>query len=223
MEGGVVTDFILALKEFYGTLPPIAQTFITLFLLVVIVVVYATFIWRLHISMGTKNIFSFNLNKYNNSESPFLSKLTASGLYFLEYILIIPFIVFFWFAIFTAFLILLVEESFDISVIILISAVAVASIRMACYIPKYGENVAKELSKILPITFLGIAVLEPTIFTDFSGRLLKRISEIPEFLSGIFMFFFFIVSLEILLRFFEFLFNLMGIEDVEVLEEEDAR
>jgi len=222
MEGAVVTDFILAVKEFYGTLPPIAQTFITLSLLVIIVVVYTVFTWRLHISIGTKNVFSFNLDKYNNSENPTLSKLAASGLYFLEYVLIIPFIVFFWFAIFTAFLILLVEESFDISVIILISAVAVASIRMACYIPKYGENVAKELSKILPITFLGIAVLEPTIFTDFSGRLLKRISEIPEFLSGIFMFFFFIVSLEILLRFFEFLFNLMGIEDVEVSEEEDA-
>lgn len=219
---GVVSEFGMALGEFYASLPPVAQTFVTLFSLVILVVAYSAFIWRLHLSIGTKNLFAFDLKKYNNSHNPLSSKLIASGLYLLEYILIIPFIVFFWFAVFTFFLILLIEETLDMNLIILTAAVAVASIRMAAYIPKYGENLAKELAKVLPITFLGIAVLEPRIFTNFIGRITTRISEIPEFVTGIFAFFFFIVFLEILLRFFEFLFTLMGIEDVESPEQPDA-
>ncbi|MDP3986966.1 MAG: hypothetical protein Q8P81_01950 [Nanoarchaeota archaeon] len=223
MSGGeLLTDFILAVKEFYATLPSFAQTFVTLFSLVVLVVIYSVFVWRLHISIGTKNIFTFNLDKHNNSENPLFAKLVATGIYMAEYILIIPFIVFFWFLIFTFFLVFLVEESFGVNLILLISAVAVSSIRMASYIPRYGENVARELAKILPITFLGITVLDPSIFTDFSSRVLSRLSEMPLFFSSAFNFFFFIVALEVIMRFFEFLFSLMGIDDIEEQEPEDA-
>ena len=222
MTGGeLVTDFILAFKEFFGTLPQTVQTFITLFSLVLLVVIYAVFVWRLHISIGTKNIFQFNLNKYNNTTNPVLAKILASFFYMIEYIFIIPFIVFFWFTVFTFFLIFLIEEEFDISVILLISAVAVSSIRMASYIPRYGENVARELAKVLPITFLGVAVLNPAILTNFATRAVVRLLQISQFVSGVLNFFFFIVVLEIILRFFEFLFYLMGIDEVEEREEGD--
>jgi len=214
-----VTDFILGAiqtaKDFHATLSPTLQIFLTLFILVLIIVVYAIFVWKLHQFMGQKNIFNFDLNKYNTSENPILAKITASGFYLVEYILIIPFIIFFWFLIFTFFLIFFLEESIGVNTILMISAIAVAAIRMSSYIPGYGEKLAKDLAKILPFTFLGISVVQPGIFADLGVRVGSRISELPMFFSGVINYLLFILILEVVLRFFEFVFNIAGIESEE--------
>lgn len=214
-----VGDFLSGLAQeyeiFVSTLPPIIQNFLSLFLLVLLIVIYAIFIWKLYRFIGTKNIFKFDLNKYNRTGNPFLTKIIAAGFYLLEYILLIPFIIFFWYAIFTFFLILFVEEAVTISTILFISAIAIAAIRMCSYLPKYGENLAKELAKILPFTFLAVSVLNPEIFTNIVGRLSERFSEISIFFGGIITYLIFIILLEIILRFFEFIFNILEVEEVE--------
>lgn len=219
-----VGDFLSGLAQEYGvfvsTLPPIIQDFLSLFLLVLLIVIYAIFIWKLYRFIGTKNIFKFDLNKYNRTSHPFLTKIIAAGFYLLEYILIIPFIIFFWYAIFTFFLILFVEEAVAISTILFISAIAIAAIRMCSYLPKYGENLAKELAKILPFTFLAVSVLNPNIFTNIVERLSSRFGEISTFFEGIITYLIFIMLLEVILRFFEFIFNIMEIEEVEPPKEE---
>jgi len=169
--------------------------------------------------MGRKNIFNFDLNKYNTSENPVLAKIAASGFYLLEYILIIPFIIFFWFLIFTFFLIFFLEESIGVNTILMISAIAVAAIRMSSYIPRYGEKLAKDLAKILPFTFLGISVVQPGIFANLGVRVGSRISELPMFFSGVVSYLLFKLLLEVILRFFEFVFTIAGIES-EVSPEE---
>jgi hypothetical protein len=214
-----VGDFLSGLAQeyeiFVSTLPQIIQDFLSLFLLVLLIVIYSIFIWKLYKFIGTKNIFKFDLNKYNKTSHPFLTKIIAAGLYLLEYILIIPFIIFFWYAIFTFFLILFVEEAVATSTILFISAIAIAAIRMCSYLPKYGENLAKELAKILPFTFLAVSVLNPNIFTNIIVRLSTRFGEISIFFGGIITYLIFIVLLEIILRFFEFIFNILEVEEVE--------
>lgn len=209
--GDVLSEFVQAYGEFATSLPPLFQQFITLFALVILIVIYTVFIWKLHRFVGTKNIFKFNLNKYNDSKNPGLTKLLASGFYLLEYILIIPFIIFFWFVVFTFFLVLLVEESMAVSTILLISAIAIASIRMTSYIPGYGQKLAQDIAKILPFTFLGIAVLNPGIFTELIQRMSTRLEDIGLLLQGALPYFLFIVLLEVLLRLFEFIFSISGI------------
>ena len=220
-----VGDFISGLAQeyeiFVSTLPQIIQDFLSLFLLVLLIVIYSIFIWKLYRFIGTKNIFKFDLNKYNKTSHPFLTKIIAAGLYLLEYILIIPFIIFFWYAIFTFFLILFVEEAVATSTILFISAVAIAAIRMCSYLPKYGENLAKELAKILPFTFLAVSVLNPDIFTNIIVRISTRFSEISIFFEGIVTYLMFIILLEIILRFFEFIFNILEIEEVEPPKEDE--
>jgi hypothetical protein len=214
-----VGDFLSGLAQeyeiFVSTLPQIIQDFLSLFLFVLLIVIYSIFIWKLYKFIGTKNIFKFDLNKYNKTSHPFLTKIIAAGFYLLEYVLIIPFIIFFWYAIFTFFLILFVEEAVATSTILFISAIAIAAIRMCSYLPKYGENLAKELAKILPFTFLAVSVLNPDIFTNIIGRLSERFSEISIFFGGIITYLIFIVLLEIILRFFEFIFNILEVEEVE--------
>jgi len=210
-----LTEFIQASKDFHATLSPSLQSFVILFFLVLIIVIYSVFVWKLHEFIGTKNIFRFDLNQYNTSKNPVLSKIIASGFYLLEYILIVPFIIFFWFIIFSFFLMLLMEESFGINTILIVSAIVIASIRMSSYIPKYGEKLARELAKLFPFTFLAIAVLEPNIFANLIERFGTRVSELSLFFSGAINYFLFIIILEVVLRFFEFVFDIAGLSEEE--------
>ncbi len=220
--GDLLSNLVQEYEVFTSTLPQIIQNFINLFLFVLLIVIYAIFIWKLYRFIGTKNIFKFDLNKYNKTNYPFLTKIVAAGFYLLEYVLVIPFIIFFWYAIFTFFLILFVEEAVAMNTILFISAVAIAAIRMSSYLPKYGENLAKELAKILPFTFLAVSVLNPNIFTNIVSRISERFSEISIFFKGIITYLIFIVILEIILRFFEFIFNILEIEDVEPPKKEEG-
>ncbi len=213
--GDFLSNLVQEYQIFISSLSPTIQNFLNLFLFVLLIVIYSIFIWKLYRFIGTKNIFKFDLNKYNKTSHSFLTKVIAAGFYLLEYVLLIPFIIFFWYAIFTFFLVLFVEEAVAINTILFVSAVAIAAIRMSSYLPKYGENLARELAKILPFTFLAVSVLNPDIFTNVVERLSIRFSEISLFFSGIIAYLVFIILLEIILRFFDFIFNIFEIEDVE--------
>jgi len=151
-----VEDFGIFLSEFYhsflGIMPGWMQTFVNLFLLVIVVFIYAVFVWKIHKLVAKKNIIELNLRQYNKSEHPFFTKLIAGVLYFAEYILIVPFLTFFWFAVFATFITLLTED-IPSATILLISAVTVGAIRMTAY---YRENLSRELAKLLPLNLLAV-------------------------------------------------------------------
>ena len=98
------SEIVAAYNGFVATLPSWVQNFLTLFILVLIIVIYSIFIWKFYRFISKKNILQLNLNKYNKTEHPFLTKILAATFYFLEYIIILPFLIFFWFAVFTFFL-----------------------------------------------------------------------------------------------------------------------
>lgn len=221
----VLSEYFSELRDFYEGMisffPPTIQDFIGLFVLVVLITFYVVFIWKFYRFIGTRDIFHFDLRQYSKSEHPFISKFSMSALYFLEYILIIPLIVFFWYIIFTFFLIVLVEESLTITLglISLLSAVVIASVRMATYIPQYGEDVAKELAKLLPLVLLGVAISDPGTLTDLAQRVFVRLGELSEAIPSMANYVLFIILLEVVLRFFTFVFSLFGKDEEEVLDE----
>lgn len=202
-----------------SSLPPFAQNFINLFLIVALIFIYVIFIWKFYKFISTKNILGLNLNQYNKSSFPLLTKLIAGAFFFLEYIIILPFLIFFWYALFALFLIFLTDD-LSINAILVLSAVIVASIRMTSYIPKYGEKLARDLAKLLPFTLLAVSLLNSNFF-DFE-RIISQFSQLTSFFSQIFSYLAFIVTLEIILRFFDFIFSLFGVEEEtkETLEEE---
>ncbi len=207
------TTLIDAYTEFLTSLPIWAQSFVNLFLLVLVVFLYAIFVWKFYRFIATKNIFGLDLNKYNKTNRPGLTKLLAGGFYFLEYLIILPFVVFFGFAIFTIFLIFL-TENLEVSALLTISAVIIAVIRMTCY---YKENLAKDLAKLLPFTLLAISLVNPNFF-DFN-RILGNIAQLPSFFNQILIYLAFIIILEIVLRLFDFIFSLFGLEKVPEVKE----
>ena len=194
-----------AYNGFIYSLPPFFQNFFNLFFLALMVFVYAVFIWKLHRFIARKDIIELDLSRYNTSKHPFIIKTVEIVLYFFKYIIVLPFIIFFWFAIFCIFLIFLTD--LEISSILLISAVVVAAIRITSY---YRESTAREISKLLPLTLLATFVLGGKLFSF--EEVLASISTIPSLFGTIMNYLLFIIILEIILRVFELLFSAFGLD-----------
>jgi len=206
LEAGITETYNL----FVASLPQWTQHFISFFLLALLILVYAVFIWKFHRWIATKNLLELNLNKYNRSQNPTLAKMVAGVFYLLEYVIILPFLIFFWFLIFTVFLLVL-TENLPVGNLLIISATIIAAIRMTAY---YNESLSKDLAKLIPFTLLGVSIINPNFFD--MGRIISQISEIPQFITHILFYLIFIVALEIVLRIFEFIFSIFNLNDEEV-------
>jgi|TARA_Y100000310_G_scaffold262802_1_gene272610 hypothetical protein len=198
---------------FISSLPLFFQNFINLLLIVFLVVAFSIFIWKFYRFISTKNIIELNLNQYNKTEHPLFAKLLAGAFYLLEYLIILPFLIFFWFSVFTLFLIFL-TENLEISSLLLVSAVIIAAIRMSSY---YKEDLAKDLAKLIPFTLLAVSILNPKFFSV--ERIFNQFAELPNFFNEIFVYLIFIIILEIILRSFDFVFSVFGLEKEKEVKE----
>lgn len=209
----VATAISNFLSDFYNyflsLLPMWAQNFIGLFFLVLIIVVYSIFIWKFYRFISKKNIIELNLKQYNRSEHPFLSKISGFGLYVIEYIIFMPILIFITFGLFTIFIILLTEE-IPTQTLLILSATIIGAIRMTAY---YKEEVSMEIAKLLPFTLLAVSMTKTGFFNV--GRIINQFAQLPQFFNSIINYLLFIIILEILLRFFEFIFSLFGLTDIE--------
>lgn len=210
--------FLEVYNSFIAFLPEWAQNFISFFLLVLLVIIYSTMVWKFYQFISKKNPLGLNLNeKYKPESSSFATRLVVGALYFLEYVLILPFLIFIIFSVFTFFLIVL-SSADEVSQILIISATVIASIRITAY---YKENLSQEIAKILPFMLLAVAVLNPATFAqiEYVERIVTLLSSIPNFLSQIWSYLFFIILIEIVLNFFDLIFSLFGLSEPEEEEE----
>lgn len=191
-------------NSFFSTLPQWMQEFLSLFFLVLVILVYVIFVWKFYRFISSKNILGLNLSKYNKSEHPFFTKLVTAILYLVEYIIILPFLIFFWFGVLTLFLVFL-TEGLEVKALLVVSATIIAVIRMTSY---YHESLSRDLAKLLPFTLLAVSITRPGFF-DFE-RVLIHFNKIPLFFSEIVIYFLFIAFLEIILRLFDLTITLFG-------------
>ncbi|MBT4375754.1 hypothetical protein HOD29_00045 [archaeon] len=202
-------------QAFLDSLPFWAQNFINLFLIVLVIVIYTILIWHFYRFIAKKNFFDINLRKYNRSEHPVWSKSIAAFFYLIEYLIVLPVLVFLWFSVFTLFLMFLTIE-LPLATILLISATIIAAIRMTAY---YKEDLSKDIAKLLPFTLLGIFI---TQFGNFDfATLLGHIKNLPDFFSQIGIYFLFILVIEFVLRLIDIIFRVSGIEEEPVEEVEE--
>ena len=196
-------------NEMFSGLPSWTQQFTNITLLIIVVTIYCLFIWKFYRFISKKDIIELNLNQYNKSSNPFVVKLLESVFYFLEFILLLPVFVFVWFGLFTIFLIFL-TKGIDISTLLLISTVIVVAIRATAY---YKENLSRDLAKLLPFTLLAVSMTEKGFF-NFQ-EILEKFSQLPLFFESILTYLIIIMVLEVILRFFHFIFSLFSLEDPE--------
>ena len=167
---------------------------ITLLFFTAVIVIYAVFVFYFYRFLAKKNLIELNLNKYNQYQNPAAIKFFAAIFYIIEYIILLPILTFFWFAILSV-LVLVLAKGLDAATILLISAALVAAVRITSYI---SEDLSKDLAKMLPFTLLAIAITTAGFF-DINA-LLQRIKEIPSLFSNIPYYLLFIVIIELVMR-----------------------
>jgi NADH:ubiquinone oxidoreductase subunit 3 (subunit A) len=202
-------------NEVFLSLPSWAQNFFNILFLIVLVTLFCIFVWKIYTLIAKKNVIKLNLNQYNKSSHPAMVKFLEVVFYFLEYIIILPFLVFFWFAAFTLFLLFLTKD-LNIETLLLISTVIIVAIRATAY---YREELSRELAKLLPFTLLAVSMTEKEFF-NFS-EILSRASQIPSFFGNIITYLIIIIVLEVILRLFDFLIISMGLKDFDEDSDED--
>ncbi len=195
--------------EFISSLHPWLQNFINIALLAILVALFFIFIWKLYHIVSKKNLLELNLRQYNRSYHPGLKKFFGILLYLLEYVIIFPFFVIFWFSMFMVFIMLL-ARGLELSSVLTISTIIIIVIRTTAY---YKEGLSKDISKLLPFTLLAVAITEKDFF-NFEN-IFSRASEIPLFFENILVYVGVIVAIEIILRIFDLLISLFKGKDLE--------
>lgn len=160
----------------------------------IIITMYSVFVWKFHKFVARKDVVELNLWKYIQTEENAMRKFIASVFYIVEYIIVMPFLIFFWFAVLSLFLLVLAKEQ-TMSNILIIGMAVVASIRITAY---FNEELAKDLAKLFPFNLLAVFLATPNFFSVDS--LISRITEIPSLMYPMAYYIIFVVLLEIVLR-----------------------
>jgi hypothetical protein len=169
---------------------------VNVLLLAVILTIVSLFIWEFYKSTSKRNLITLDLRKYNTSEHPLFSKLLASFFYLLEYLIVMPILIAFWFTALSVVLLLIAEDR-PVSEILLIAAAMITAIRILAY---FKGEISKDLAKLFPFIALSFFLLSPgeLNFIDVTSRF----QEIPDLLGHILSFVFVIFMVEIVLRIF---------------------
>jgi len=200
-----------------NSIPENQKLFVSLVLYTIFIVIYAIFIWKFYRFLAEREIIKLNLRQYNYSKNPGWEKFLATFLTTIEYVIILPFLVFFWFAVFSIFLLLL-SKSQSAEQILLITAAIIASTRVTAYI---SENLSRDLAKIFPFTVLALFLLDPQFF-NFSS-LFNKVVQIPQLFSNILVFIVFIFGVELLLRIIYSISMFIYSREEEAVEVESKR
>ena len=185
-----------AIVELSG-LPALWRDIITVLFFILVIFIYSILVWKFYRAVAHKDVIALNLQQYNSLEYPTLKKMWAAFLYFLEYLVIAPFLIFFWFAVF-ALVILIFSDGLSVHQTLLLSAAIVGSIRLCAY---YSQDLAREVAKLLPLTILGIMILTPGFLSI--ERAVNSLGQVPEFILTVGYYLAVIITLEIVLRFFD--------------------
>lgn len=161
------------------------QQFLNIALYTVSIVFYAMLIWALYRFITKENIFVFEGMEY--TKIPTLTSV-------LMYLVVFPIITFGTFFFFALMLIFLAKSQ-AVEQILVISVTLVSAIRIMAY---YSEGLAQDVAKLLPLTLLGIFLVDPTYYS--AGVVLEKLYALPSLTGLIMRYMFFVILLEWVLR-----------------------
>jgi len=157
--------------------------------------VYAVFIFKFYRFLGKKDIFVLNLKQYNTSEHWFINKVFAGVLYVLEYLVVMPVFIFFWFGI-LALLLLFLSKNQNLENVLLIAISVVGTVRVLSY---YNEDLSRDIAKMLPLAILGVFLIDSSYFNLTTS--LDQLKTITQHFLTLVYYLGFITLVEIFMRF----------------------
>lgn len=175
------------------------KLYINLGLSIIIVTLYAIFVWKFYRFLAKRDLLELNLGQYNKTDNPGFYKFLAMLLFVIEYIIILPIVVFFWFFVMSIIIFVLLGENILVAnvsagYILFVAAVIVGAVRITSY---YSENLSQDLAKLFPLTILTIALVSPGFFKK---ETISALGEIGNLLGNVFVYLIVIIILEFILR-----------------------
>ncbi|MBU1976020.1 MAG: hypothetical protein KKG59_06470 [Nanoarchaeota archaeon] len=169
--------------------------------LVVAFALYSIFIFKFYRFTAHKDIFKLYLYRRSTISHAGLRNFVKVLLYFVEYIILFPFIVMIWIVVLTV-LFALISKIDNVHVIITLAVAIVGTIRVAAY---YNEDLAKDIAKLIPFALLAYFLIDmasyvvnPAAFsTDHYLRMGYALPGIAHYLLHYYLF---AIVLEIALR-----------------------
>ncbi len=155
---------------------------------------YGVFIFHFYRFLASRDMFAFNLSRYNEARYRAMRGFLHVVMYIVKYLVVFPFFAFFWLAVLTAILALLSKDR-TFQEVLLIALAVVSAIRVSAY---YHEDLSRDLAKILPFAVLGIFIIDASFFT--LEQSLAVIREAGNNRELILYYFIFLVALEFVLR-----------------------
>lgn len=193
----------MALNESLQTIATLPETFswagyyVTikpLLLFIVGVVIYSLFVFKFYRFLAKRDLLKLNVRHYYEEKSGFIKAFLYSIFYTLENLIVIPLLIFFWFAV-LATLMSIISKTHTPELLLLTSATIVASVRVTSY---YNENLSQDLAKMIPFALLGIFIVDMTYVSV--NESFSIISSFPSLTTELIFYLAFAVSLEFVLR-----------------------
>lgn len=177
-----------------------------LILLTIGIFIYSFFIFKFYRFLADKDIIKQHWHKKYGWRESFIQSFVKGIFYTLEYLIIAPIAVFFWFFVLAGLLLLL--SSNTPSQIMLVSMAIIGAIRIAAH---YNNDLSKDLAKMIPFAFLGVYIIDMHIIS-FSQLFAKGV-EFLSMIDTMLFFLLFIVVLESILRILSFIFKMFKIKE----------
>lgn len=167
-----------------------------LIILTIGIFIYALFIFKFYRFLADKDIIKQHWHKKYGWKENIGKKTIKSIFYAIEYLIISPIAIFFWFLVLAGLLLILSGNSSE--QITLIAMAIIGAIRIASH---YSNDLSKDLAKMIPFAFLGVYVIE--MKTISLNEIISRGLDFLLIIDKLFFFLLFIVILETILRLLE--------------------
>ncbi len=159
-----------------------------LILFVIGVAIYSIFVFTFYRFLARKEIFKLKIHEYD------IHKGLKKFLYVVKYIILFPFVVFFWFLVMSL-LITIVTTAQNIENILFISVAFVSAVRIGAY---YKEVLARDMAKLIPLALLALFLIDASFLTWENSLIL--INQLPSMWRILVYYLFFVIFLELVLR-----------------------
>ena len=159
-----------------------------LIIFVIGVAIYSIFIFKFYRFLARKKIFELNIHEYDIHIG--LKKF----LYAVEYIILFPVVVFFWFIVMSL-LLTIISVTQTIQNILFISVAFVSVVRVASY---YNEKLSKDLAKLVPFALLALFLIDAS-YISWNNSIFM-INQLPSVWRTLVYYLFFVIFLEAFLR-----------------------
>lgn len=159
------------------------------------VAVYAVFVFNFYRFVALRDMFKFDVYRFDESRNRALRSFLHIVSYTLKYLIVFPLFAFFWFAVLTLMLTFL-SKSRDFADTLLIALATVSAIRFSAY---YDEDLARDLAKILPFALLALFLIDASFFNFVDS--LEMLTEVNDHRETVVYYLLFLIGLEFVLRF----------------------